>query len=262
MEVVISKEDTQGHIINKYQFKILGVPQKERTDTKTAETPAAATPKREAESAEAAEFEPMPRGSRDELVESLLKKTDDISSNFIKLQMKLEAAEDEYKRALESARAEAYEAGFQAGRAQVEQEASQAKSGGMEQLAQSLRTLEASAQKFESALEGIKGELMHAALDIAKEVVASEVKERSGEIASKLSEQLIKELQSASKVTLRVNPADHGPISEKVGSLSHIEVVSDGAVSPGGVIAISDAGNIDAEIMKRYERAKRAALSE
>jgi len=71
-----------------------------------------------------------------------------------------------------------------------------------------------------------------------------------------LSSELIKELQSASKITLKVNPKDHGAISEHVGSMEHIEVVSDSAVSEGGVIALSDAGNIDATIKERFDMAK------
>ena len=89
-----------------------------------------------------------------------------------------------------------------------------------------------------------------------------ELNDNSKEVAKVLSDELIKELQSASKVTLKVNPKDHGAISEHVGSLEHIEVVSDSAISEGGVIAISDAGNIDAEISKRFERVKKAVLSE
>ena len=89
-----------------------------------------------------------------------------------------------------------------------------------------------------------------------------EVSENSAKIAKVLASELIKELQSASKVSLKVNPADHGVISESVGSLKHVEVVSDSAISKGGVVAISDAGNIDAEISKRFDRVKKAALSE
>jgi len=73
---------------------------------------------------------------------------------------------------------------------------------------------------------------------------------------------LIEELSEASKITLRVNPADHGIISEKVGSLKHVEVLSDRAISLGGVVAISDVGNIDSQIKKRFERLKRSLLLE
>jgi flagellar assembly protein FliH len=132
----------------------------------------------------------------------------------------------------------------------------------MSQFSKSVAALEKSADEFERALEGIKSELVTAAIDIAKEVISSELTNSSAEVAKVLSAELIKELQSASKVTLKVNPKDHGAISQSVGSLKHVEVLSDSAVSQGGVIAISDAGNIDAQISKRFERVKKAALSE
>ena len=132
----------------------------------------------------------------------------------------------------------------------------------MSQYSESIIKLENSSKVFETALEGIKKELMSAALDISKEVIKIELNENSNKVAVVLAQELIKELQSASKVTLRVNPKDHGTISQSVGSLANVEIISDGAVSQGGVIAISDAGNIDAQISKRFERVKRAALSE
>ena len=45
-------------------------------------------------------------------------------------------------------------------------------------------------------------------------------------------------------------------------SLERVEIVADSAVSNGGVIAISDAGNVDAQISKRFERVKKTVLSE
>jgi len=47
-----------------------------------------------------------------------------------------------------------------------------------------------------------------------------------------------------------------------LGTLEHVNVVADSAVSEGGVVVISDAGNIDAQISKRFQRVKKAALSD
>ena len=262
MNVLIGKNDTQGHIINKYEFKVLAMGNNGTLEVQQEDSRPPAEEKRpEADETPALRQEMKPSSSRDELVESLMQKTDEMSSNFIKMQMKLESAEEEYKAQLEAAKKEAFEEGVAAGRAQAESEHKSAKTEGIAQFSASVSTLEQSARTFHDALSEIRQELVHAALDIAKEVVAADVREHSGDIAERLSKQLIEELQGASKITLRVNPADHGMISENVGKLDRVEIVSDSAVSPGGVIAISDAGNIDAEIMKRYERVKRAALS-
>ena len=92
---------------------------------------------------------------------------------------------------------------------------------------------------------------------ISYDIIKRKLPVINNEIAKVLGDELIKELQSASKIRLRVNPKNHGAIPEHVGSSEHIEVISDSAVSEGGVIVISDAGNIDAQISKRFQRVKR-----
>ena len=257
---VIDKYSLENHAIDKYKFKVLSMGGETRTSVfAEEEVPTSPTPS--APAADTSETPPVGGGSRDELVESLLKKADDMSSNVIKMQMKIEEMEAVHKAALETERAKAFEEGAAAGREAALSDEAIRQREVIERFNVSVKTLETQAGEFSKALEGIKGELLHAALDIAKEVVAIELSERSGKIASTLAAQLIAELQEASKVTLRVNPADHGPVSEAVGSLDRVEVVSDGAVSRGGVVAISDTGNIDAEVMKRFERVKNAALS-
>jgi flagellar assembly protein FliH len=200
--------------------------------------------------------------SKDSLIESLMKKTDEMSSNFIKLQMKLEAMTDEHEEELKKVKEESFNEGLAAGKAQAIKDEESSFTRGISQFATSVTTLEQSAADYKKALEGIKSELMSAALDISKEVINIELKENSTEIAKVLSNELIKELQSASKITLKVNPKNHGDISKSVGLVENVSIISDSAVSEGGVIAISDAGNIDAQISKRFERVKRAALSE
>ena len=201
-------------------------------------------------------------GSKDSLIESLLKKTDEMSSNFIKLQMKLEDMSEEHKLELAKIKETSFEEGIEAGIKKAEDSSDKNFENGLNQFSASVTTLESSAAQFEVALEGIKSHLVDAALDISKEVIRIELNENSSEVAKSLSDELIKELQNASKVTLKVNPKDHGEVSSSVGSLKHVEILSDAAVSEGGVVVLSDAGNIDAQISKRFERVKRAALSE
>ena len=201
-------------------------------------------------------------GSKDSLIESLLKKTDEMSSNFIKLQMKLEDMGEEHKLELEKVKESSFEEGIKEGIEKAKESSDKSFTDGLNQFSTSVSTLESSAAQFEVALEGIKSHLVDAALDISKEVIKVELGESSSEVAKLLTDELIKELQNASKITLKVNPKDHGEVSSSVGSLKHVEILSDAAVSEGGVIVLSDAGNIDAQISKRFQRVKRAALSE
>lgn len=269
MATVISGKAMDNHNINKYNFKVLAFgADKANENTQTnqnAQTNEDANytkenhpQKRESDVDSSA----MSQSSKDSLIESLLNKTDEMSSNFIKLQMKLEAKEEDFKIELQKAKEEAFSQGLEAGLAQAKKDANENNANGLDLFSSSVTKLEKSAKDFETALESIKSELITAALDISKEVINIEIGTNSEAIAKVLSEELIKELQSASKVTLRVNPRDHGFISEKVGLLAHVSIISDSAVSPGGVVAMSDAGNIDSQISKRFERVKKAALSE
>ncbi|MDD5716362.1 MAG: flagellar assembly protein FliH [Sulfuricurvum sp.] len=255
MDVVISRDASAAHSISKYQFKILS----------SLSGASIADANREINQA-VYEEAPVERrkepahSPKDELIESLMQKADEMSSNFIKMQMRLESMQEEHLLALEEAKRVAFEEGVSAGIAQEKAQNSNQSAQSHEQLSQSVKTLENAASEFVIALDSIQKELTHTALEIAKEVIGIEVHDNSSKIAAKLSNDLIEELKEASKITLRVNPSDHGFISEKVGSLNHVEVLSDRAISPGGVVAISDVGNIDSEIKKRYERLKRSLL--
>lgn len=272
MATVISNEQLQRHNVDKYNFKVLGMgagtiqsstPPKESALVKKQESSSESSPApEETKEQSSVDSSAMSQNSKDSLIESLLKKTDEMSSNFIKLQMKLESKEEEYKLQLEKAKEASYAEGVEAGKVEASKDVEKNYQNGLNQFSSSVATLEKSAQEFSDALEGIKGELISAALDISKEVIKVELSTNSNEIAKVLSSELIKELQSAAKVTLKINPKNHGALSEHLGKLEHVTLVSDSAVSEGGVIAMSDAGNIDAQITKRFERVKKAALSE
>ncbi|HEX5711663.1 MAG TPA: flagellar assembly protein FliH [Sulfuricurvum sp.] len=257
-DVVITKANLNNHSIGKYQFKILsglsGGSVREAADElefqQNFEHSTELSPHYEVTTA------------KDDLIESLLKKADDMSSNFIKMQMRLEDLQEEHAKALEEVKKSSFDEGVLAGIAQEQAQSSQHSTQARDQLSTSVKTLDEAASQYAITLEKIQQELTHTALEIAKEVIGIETQENSAKIAAKLSEALIEELGEASKITLRVNPADHGMISEKVGSLKHVEVLSDRAISPGGVVAISDFGNIDSQIKKRFERLKRSLLLE
>lgn len=262
MAKVISVDKLKKHTIQKYTFKVIAMgsknqiqePKKQNLDEVSLPQPIVGESEVDSSS--------LTLSSKDSLIESLLKKTDEMSSNFIKLQMKLETMTDEHKLELQKVKDKSFTEGFEAGILKAKKDEDKNYENGQNQFSESISTLEKSAVQFEIALENIKDDLINAALDISKEVIGVELSENSANIAKVLSNELIKNLQSASKIMLKVNPKDHGEISKNIGSLKHVEVISDNAVSPGGVIVLSDAGNIDAQISKRFENVKNAALSE
>lgn len=264
MASIITSDRIAKHNVNKYNFKTLSL--SEGFDDEFVESsliPKKVVPEVKQPAIEReVDSSAMSQSSKDSLIESLLNKTDEMSSNFIKLQMKLESMSEEHKEELKKVKEESYAVGVAEGKVEALKEDEKNVANIIAQYSASIAKLENSAKEFENALEEIKKELISAALDISKEVIKIELGQNSSKAAVMLAQELIKELQSSSKIVLKVNPKDHGAISQVVGSLAHVEVMSDGAVSLGGVIAISDAGNIDAQISKRFERVKRAALSE
>ncbi|QOP44140.1 flagellar assembly protein FliH [Sulfurimonas sediminis] len=259
MASIISENEINEHNVQKYSFKVIAMGSKEEQKKENKVFTQEDNPKARASDVDSSA---LSTSSKDSLIESLMKKTDEMSSNFIKLQMRLEAKEEEFQEELKKAKEEAFAEGLKAGEAKAREEIDKTLRSKLELLTNSIQKLEESASEFEKALEGIKNELLHAAIDIAKEVVQIEVSENSSQIAQKLSDELIEELQSASKITLKVNPKDYSAIAEHFSKLEHVKVVPESAVSEGGVIVLSDAGNIDAQISKRFERVKKAALSE
>ncbi len=268
MAKVIAEDKLSKHTMDKYKFKVFSMnaenekedhsrdTQKNDSSEKDSEQKGASDDPRDVDSSA------LSTSSKDSLIESLMKKTDEMSSNFIKLQMKLETMSDEHKEELEKVKEESYQKGVEAGVEQAKSDVEKSYNDGIAQFSSSVEKLEKSAKEFEVALENIKGSLIEAACDIAKEVISVELSEKSDEIAKVLSQELLNELQSASKVKLKVNPKNHGALTQSLSSMKHVEILSDNAISEGGVVVLSDAGNIDAQIKKRFERVKKAALSE
>ena len=269
--MVLNEETKSGHIINKYNFKVLPTSVTSATreslpkddsfvagssyETASFETPTEIKDELQIQSENA-----LSKSSKDELIESLLQKTDEMSSNFIKMQMKLEAKDEEYKVALEEMKKQTFEEGRDAGIKEAQELAQAEHTNLMNQFSASVETLEKSTKEFSSSIAGIKEELIHAAIDIAKEVILVEISENSNHIANTLAKDLITQIQSSSEVTIKVNPVDKVSLEQSLGSLENIKIISDNAVSNGGVVVLSDAGNIDGDIMKRFERVKDAAL--
>ncbi len=272
MAQVISGDELSRHNVDKYNFKVLAIGSSKKPNLKAfgKESQQPAPVQEQVPQPEPEQHSPQPQAqpqqksgsSKDSIIESLLKKTDEMSSNFIKLQMKLEAMQEEHKEELQKVRESAFEEGLLKGKEEAAKECEAKYDETLKLFASSISKLESMAEEYNNALQKVKDELTSAAIDIAKEVVQIELAEHSSEVAQALASSLIEELQNASQVTLKVSPQDFTHISQQFASMQNVKVVADNAVSPGGVIAISDMENIDAQISKRFERVKRVILSE
>lgn len=189
-------------------------------------------------------------------VEELLKKTDELSSNIIKLQMQIENQESEFAKRLEVEISRAKEDGKNEGIAQTNA-ANEAKIKELEaKFSASATKLDEQYVKFDEFLKKSEEELEQTAIKIAKEVIEKEVSSASSQIAHHLANSLIKELSDVKNIEIRVNPEDSDYLKEQFSKNERVKVSADDAISKGGVVIISEGGNIDATMQTRLEKLK------
>ena len=280
---VITSETSPAHFIENYRFKVLGSNERaqdsapvlieennlsEELNEQNLEqggenfTPQS-QPVHQMQPSMQNHFAPQPQNNQthqpgfdSSFVEELLKKTDELSSNIIKLQMQIENQESEFAKRLEAEIARAKEDGKNEGIAQTNA-ANEAKIKELEaKFSASAAKLDEQYVKFDEFLKKSEEELGQTAIKIAKEVIEKEVSSASSQIAHHLANSLIKELSDVKNIEIRVNPEDSDYLKEQFGKNERVKVSADDAISKGGVVIISEGGNIDATMQTRLEKLK------
>ena len=271
---VITSETSPAHFIENYRFKVLGVGeraadsapvlieennlseelseqnfgQKGENFVPQASHQTQASPQNHF--ASQAQSPQIQQTGESSFVEELLKKTDELSSNIIKLQMQIENQESEFAKRLESEISRAKEDGKNEGIAQARINELEARFNA------SAAKLEEQYIKFDEFLKKIEEELGQTAIKIAKEVIDKEISTSSNQIAHHLASSLIKELSNVKNIEIRVNPENSEYLKEQFSKNEHVKISADDAISKGGVVIISDGGNIDATMQTRLEKLK------
>lgn len=280
---VITNETSPAHFIENYRFKVLGSNERaqdsapvlieennlsEELNEQNLEqggenfTPQS-QPVHQMQANMQNHFVPQPQNSQahqpgfdSSFVEELLKKTDELSSNIIKLQMQIENQESEFAKRLEAETIRAKEDGKNEGIAQTNA-ANEAKIKELEaKFSASAAKLDEQYVKFDEFLKKSEEELGQTAIKIAKEVIEKEVSSASSQIAHHLANSLIKELSDVKNIEIRVNPEDSDYLKEQFSKNERVKVSADDAISKGGVVIISEGGNIDATMQTRLEKLK------
>ena len=280
---VITSETSPAHFIENYRFKVLGSNERaqdsapvlieennlsEELNEQNLEQGGEnfapqSQPVHQMQSNMQNHFAPQPQNSQahqpgfdSSFVEELLKKTDELSSNIIKLQMQIENQESEFAKRLEAEIARAKEDGKNEGIAQTNA-ANEAKIKELEaKFSASAAKLDEQYVKFDEFLKKSEDELGQTAIKIAKEVIEKEVSSASSQIAHHLANSLIKELSDVKNIEIRVNPEDSDYLKEQFSKNERVKVSADDAISKGGVVIISEGGNIDATMQTRLEKLK------
>lgn len=195
----------------------------------------------------------------DAFVEKLLEKTDELSSNIIKLQMQIENQEEEFEKRLHDEIQRAKEDGIKEGKEQVLKESEEKIASLQKQYLRSVGILDDEHKKFQEFIKKSELELTEIAIDVSKEVVQKEISKESKEVALSLAKALIKELQDATKIEIKVNGEDFAYLKEAYENEESIKISTDDAIAKGGVIILSDVGNLDGSIDVRFKKIKQIA---
>ncbi|MFU9893255.1 flagellar assembly protein FliH [Campylobacter jejuni] len=195
-------------------------------------------------------------------VEDLLKKTDEMSSNIIKLQMQIESQENEFNNRLNSELENAKEKFAKEGYEKAKEEFQKELSDFKDKYLKSIAKLDNACENLENFIEKNEKELADTAIDIAKEVILKELELNSSKIAYALAKDLIGELKGASAIELKVNAEDYEYLKEQFDQNAHIKISLDDAISKGSVVIISDAGNIESNLNSRLAKIKKMVNNE
>ena len=227
---VITSETSPAHFIENYRFKVLGVGERaadsapvlieennlseELSEQNFAQKGENFIPQASHQTqtnsqnhfASQAQSPQIQQAGESSFVEELLKKTDELSSNIIKLQMQIENQESEFAKRLEAEISRAKEDGKNEGIVQANA-ANEARINELEaRFSTSAAKLDEQYVKFDEFLKKIEEELGQTAIKIAKEVIDKEISTSSNQIAHHLASSLIKELSNVKNIEIRVNP--------------------------------------------------------
>jgi len=210
--------------------------------------------------------QPVAHDNRHEIsqkqVETLLGKIEELSSGMIKMEMQMEKQQADFTSRLEEEKKRAYDDGFNAATAEFETTYKNKSDESDKALGSSVKKLDEIAANYELKLNEIEKELAKTSISIAEQVIKKEVTENSSKIALSLVKELLSKLKEASKIKIKANKVDAAYLKKALATLSKVVVEEDDAVQKGGVIALSDIGNLDGNIYARLLKIKEDLLGD
>ncbi|WP_331775274.1 flagellar assembly protein FliH [Sulfurospirillum sp. 1612] len=250
MENIIIQDEIEKHDVQRYRFKVLGsMPHHEEQNSEPQDvTPApdntTSTAPKTAENVEGG------------FVEELLKRSDELSSNIIKFQMQIEKQEADFEQRLKEEVTREKALSFQEGYDKAKADLESSYQTIVETFEHSNQKLNDKLNELEKGYKKTEKELANSAIEIAEEIIKKELTQASSEIAVSLAKNLMSEVQKANHVTLKVNPDNFQALEAIYKENEKITVETDDAISKGGVILLSESGNLDGTISERLAKVK------
>ena len=199
-------------------------------------------------------------GIEAELIERLLEKSDGLEKTLAAVQQKLDKQQEEMEKILREAKEESRQQGIKEGQELAKTQMQEEINTQLQAFCDSIAQIGETSQKVEEQINNIEKDLSLIAIDIAKEIIAKEVSSESSEIALTLSKKLLESLKEATKILIKLNPQDYALLLKRFDGDGRIKLQADKAIARGGVVVISDSGNLDGTIMSRFENLKRSIL--
>ena len=194
-----------------------------------------------------------------ELIEELLKKSDEFNNAISRLEQQLQTQTQNYEAKLTEIKETSYKAGYNEGYNVAKKELEDKIKEHLSRLVEGVHKIEEVYKEYQTKAENIEKELVGVAVDIAEEVIAKELSKSSKEIALSLTKELLNDIKEATQIEIKVNPLDYDYVKDNL-NLEKVKITPDNAISIGGVVILSDAGNIEGEIYKRFENIKKHVL--
>ena len=250
MGKVINENNLNQHEIKKFEFAALEVVQEDTSDFNptnfTQQTP---------DTTKIKVTEENNNSEKSPDIDALLQKIDTLSDENIKTEIRLETLQKEFDEKIKSSTEEAYQKGKEEGVKDTQQTLQEHSDDLNIQLVKSITALEEQLQSQVTFLNAIEDELVETSTLIAKKIIKKELEENSHKVALTLAKTFLKDLKEASSITLKVNPKDAHYIQEHFKEQKTIMIDADDAINKGGIIILSDIGNIDGNIDTRIEKA-------
>jgi len=252
---IVNGGKSDKHIIKTYKFKELD--DLAGNDDEFVSSSFAKLPEKETQEDNVISQSEPSSGVNSEIVENLLLKIEELSTNMLKAQSEFENEIKKCYDKLQAEKTKSFEEGYQKGLQEARDKCQQEINETKKLFEDSIKKLDEISKIFEEKIDTIEKELISVALDIAKEILQKEISENSQEIAYNLAKSLMEDVKNATHVKIKVNPKDAEFLKDK---FKGVEIIPDEAVKEGGVVILSDVGNIDGEIEERFKAVKEAVL--
>ncbi|MDD6055865.1 MAG: flagellar assembly protein FliH [Helicobacteraceae bacterium] len=271
-ENIITEEHKNRHDIKKYNFRNMEVIKKEvakELQEQNSTQEQIITPQEQPTTQATQSPQTPPEPSIDapalklfeaEVVDKILQKSDVLAQSLENLKAQFDKQEKEMDSKITAAKQEAKEQGFNEGYQKAKQELEAQVNSQKELYALSISRIDENIKESKNHILGLEKELSAIALDIAKEVITQEISTNSAKVASALARVLLSDLSQNAQATLKVNPSDFEELKESLKDLSNVLIEADAAITKGGVVILSNEGNIDGDVFMRFEILKKSIL--